>query len=166
MTISAALKRVYASAPTNVRYVETLSFSHSQFANAHYFTNDLRDWTFNLETGASQVFTSIPFKLQLPNNDKNGNQDLQIVISNIGAVMMSELEAANSLPTEPIVCTFRVYLNTTGSSPQNTPVLQMTITDVEAKKDTISAVARRADILNKPFPSESYTFDKFPGLNR
>lgn len=166
MTISAALKRIYASAPTDQRYVETLSFSHTLFAKTYYFTNDLKNWSFKLENGVSQLFDVMPFVIQLPSNDKQGNQDLQIAISNVGREMMDELDAANANPTEPIVCTYRIYLNVADSQPQNDPVLALTITDVQATKETITAVARRADILNKPFPNKVYTLPMFPGLNR
>ena len=49
MTISAALKEVYASAPTTQRFIETLALSHSLFAQTYYITNDNQNWTFLLE---------------------------------------------------------------------------------------------------------------------
>lgn len=166
MPISAALKRIYASAPTDQRYIETLSFAHSQFTKTHYLCNDLDEWTFLLESGAPQAFQRLPFQILLPNNDRNGSQDLQIAISNVTRDLMYELELANEVPTEPIVVTYRVYLNQLNTEPQNTPVLEMTVTEVNAKADVISAVAKRANILNKPFPSVVYRIDTFPGLDR
>jgi len=166
MPISAALKRVYASAPTDTRYIECISFSHSRFSETHHFNNDLRDWTFKPENNASTVFRFLPFSIVLPEVNKEGSYDLQLAISNIGKQMITELELANNLPTEPIVCTLRLYLDQANSLPQNSPPLEMTVNSVEANKEVITAVARRADILNRPFPNKFYTTVLYPGLDR
>ena len=166
MAISKELREVYASSPTDRRYVNTLSFHHSRFSKDYFFTNDLQPWTFTLETGASQLFIVYPFEIILPNNDRGGNQDLQIGLGYIGRELMDELEAANQLPQEAIRCIYRVYLNSPGDAPQNTPVLELTIAALQAEKLQVNAVARRADILNKPFPAYRYTIDRFPGLDR
>lgn len=166
MAISAALKRIYASAPTDQRYIETLSFHHSRFSQDWYFTNDNREWTFRLETAVPVVFQPIGFTITMPTNDKRGNQDLTIGMSNIGRQMMNEIHAANQKPSEAIRCVLRIYLDIQNSDPQNTPVLDMSITDIDANLEVISATARRADILNRPFPSQIYTLEMFPGLNR
>ncbi len=166
MPISDALKRVYASAPADRRYIETLSFSHSRFTQSYYFVNDLRDWTFSLETAQLQTFQRFPFRIVLPTQDRQGNQDLQIAVSNVGRELMDEIRAANEDPSEPIACVLRIYLDLPGTTPENNPPLSLTITDVEASRETVTAVARRADILNRPFPRRVYRIDEFPGLER
>jgi hypothetical protein len=166
MPISPALKQIYASAPATERYIETLEFSHSRFSKVFRFVCDLTDWELALEDGSLTTFLMLPFKIVLPSTvSGSGNQDLKIAISNISRQMMDELEAANALPTEPVKCIYRVYIDTANSPPQS-DAIELTIVDVTAEANQITAIARRADILNRPFPYTMYRIDKFPGLDR
>lgn len=166
MPISDELKRVYASAPVDSRYVHTLSFHHSRFARNYWFTNDLQPWDFVLEDGTPKRFETFPFEIILPNNDRQGNQDLQIALANVGRELIDELEAANEFPAESIRVVLRIYLNKAGTGPQNLPALELSIVDLQANRNQITGVARRADILNKSYPHDYYTIDRFPGLDR
>ncbi|MGA1372888.1 MAG: DUF1833 family protein [Pseudomonadales bacterium] len=166
MTISAALKEIYASAPTTQRYVETLSFSHSLFPQTYHLTNDNKSWDFFLETGDLVTFQAMPFRLVLPTVDKGGNQDMSLTLANIGRDLVDPLEAAIAKPGEPIRCVYRVYLDIDASSPQNSPPLSLVITSVNVNRQAVSAVATRADVLNRAFPYNVYRFDNYPGLRR
>jgi hypothetical protein len=166
VTISQALKEIYASAPTTQRYIDTLTFSHSLFPQTYYMTNDNQPWTFLLETGVSAAFTVMPFQIVLPPQDGRGNQDLALTLANIGRDLVDPIEAAIAKPSEPIICTYRVYLDTALSIPQNDPVLAMTITGIEVTRGTVSASATRADVLNRAFPYNLYNYTLFPGLRR
>jgi hypothetical protein len=166
MTISAALKEIYASAPTDKRYIETLSFAHSAFASTYYLVNDPGDWSFLLEDGRLTKFQSVGFRVELPTADAKGNQDFTIVLSNAGRDMIDPLEAASAFTANPIVMTYRIYLDQPGTMPQNSPPIEMRISDVVVSKSSISIQARRADILNMSFPHQLYTVTNYPGLNR
>jgi len=164
--ISKELQEVYASAPHNVKFVETLEFSHSKFSKTYYFTNDIESWDFTLENGNHATFEAIPFELQLPTKDTSGNQDLSINICNVGEEMMSAIEAANVTPQETIRVVYRVYLDQPNSKPQNDPPMELFITDITANLQTVSAVGTRFDVLNRLFPNKIYTTDEFPALKR
>lgn len=165
MPISSALKAVYASAPTTARYVDTLAFSHSRFSQTYYLTNDNQAWQFLLETGQLVTFQAVPFRVALPSSDGQGQQDMDLVIANIGRDLVDPIEAAIEKPSEPIKCTYRVYLDTAQSAPQNTPII-LSLTGVQITRDTVSATATRADVLNKAFPANFYTVSAYPGLRR
>ncbi len=164
--ISAKLKQIYASAPTDVRYVETLAFSHSLFPKTYYLTNDNKSWDFLLENGTTVKFIAYPFKTVLPVQDKLGQQDLSVTLANIGHEMITPLELANTKPSEPIKCVYRVYLDKDLSACQNDPPLTLTITGIDLTRDTVSAVATRADVLNRAYPYTFYRTTEFPGLRR
>lgn len=167
MTLSPEIKRIFASAPTDTRYVETLQFTHPGFLEEKFLTNDVEQWDFLLEDGTTSVtFERVPFQLILPSHSDGGRQDLQIAICNIGQEMMDELERAVQIPLVPIKCTYRIYIDQTGSLPQNDPPTRLTIKNVDARKEEISTVATRADVLNKSFPSDIYRITNFPGLDR
>lgn len=166
MTISAALKEVYASAPATQRYVETLAFSHSLFDKTYYLTNDNQPWSFLLETGQLVTFQVMPFRIVLPNSDGKGNQDMKLTLANIGRQLIDPLESAIALPSEPVRCVYRVYLDQVSSSPQNSPPLTLIITGVQVNREAVSATATRADVLNRVFPFQFYKLETFPGLRR
>jgi hypothetical protein len=166
MAISQALKEIYSSAPAQQRYIETLAFSHSLFPRTYYLTNDNVAWQFTLESGATVTFQAVPFAIILPKLEGNGNQDMNLTISNIGRDLIDPLELANGLPTEAVKCTYRVFLDQPLGSPQNTPVLELIITGVEVTKNAVSATATRADVLSRAFPYNFYRASQFPGLKR
>lgn len=165
MPISSALKAIYASAPITARYIDTLAFSHSHFSQTYYLTNDNQPWQFLLETGQLVTFQAIPFRVELPSSDGQGTQDMDLIIANIGRDLVDPIEAAIEKPSEPIKCTYRVYLDTAQSAPQNTPVV-LSLTGVQISRDTVSATATRADVLGKAFPANFYTATQYPGLRR
>ena len=166
MPISKELQEVYASAPNDVRYVETLEITHSRFTQKYFFTNDLHKWRFMLEDGTLQTFEPVPFEVTMPAKDTGGNQDLQIGLCNVGEEMMDALELANQKPSENIRCVFRLFLDIPNSRQQNNPGMELFITDVAVNLQTISAVATRFDVLNRLFPNKIYTTTDFPGLRR
>ena len=169
MPISEALARVYASAPVAQGYVETLELSHSLFAvpdNHYLITNYYKQFTGKDEDGLTDlVYEPLPFVVTMPTSDGGGNQDLNIAISNVGQVLIGAIEDANAGPTENITATFRVYLEGGDALIQN-DLIRLSITDISVGLDYVSAVARRADVLNLPFPSVVYRTDVFPGLDR
>jgi len=165
MPISAALKEVYASAPTTQRFIETLALSHSLFAQTYYITNDNQNWTFLLETGATATFIAMPFKIVLPTSDGKGNQDLGLTLANIGRDLVDPLEAAQAKPSEPIKCVRRVYLDTPSTAPADSP-LTLLISAANVTKESVSATATRMDVLNRAFPYNFYRADLYPGLRR
>lgn len=166
MAISAALKEIYASAPATQRFVETLAFSHSLFPQTYYVTSDNQSWQFLLESGQLVTFVPMPFRIVLPSLDGQGQQDMALTIANIGRDLVDPLEAAIEAPSEPIRCTYRVYLDTVATAPQNDPPLTLTITSVQVTREAVSATATRKDVLNRAFPFTFYRLIDFPGLRR
>jgi hypothetical protein len=166
MPITQALKEIYASAPATQRYIETLAFSHSLFPQTYYVTNDNVAWDFLLETGQLVTFGPMPFRIVLPTLDGKGQQDMALTLANIGRDLVDPLEAAIALPSEPIRCVHRVYLDTPSTLPQNTPPLSLIITGVSVTAEAVSATATRTDVLNRAFPWNFYTYSLFPGLRR
>jgi hypothetical protein len=128
-------------------------------------TNDTVPWTFQLETGATVKFETVPFKIVLPANDHGGNQDLSLTLANIGRDLVDPLELAIQKANEPVKCSYRVYIDQANTMPQNTPLVLL-ISAIQVTQDTVSATATRADVLNKRFPNKLYRYDDFPGLRR
>ena len=166
MPISPELQQIYASAPQDIKYVETLQLAHPLFARSFYFTNDLSAWRFTLEDGTEQTFEIVPFQVVQPASDGRGQQDLQVGLDNVGREAVDEIEKAIENPRTPIAVTYRVFLDRPLSVPQNDPPLSLTMTELSVTNESITGVATRADTLNRLFPSVVYRPDSYPGLLR
>jgi len=168
MTTTAELKRVYASAPSDRRYIETLELWHPLFPRRFFITSDGQPWQFYLSAGAPSLtpFVPVPFAITLPTSDGKGQQDMQVQLDNVGREAMDAIEAASYQPTINITTTYRVYLDVQGSAPQNDPPLVLAMQSVTIDNAAITGTATRADVLNRPFPTDLYRVDNFPGLNR
>ena len=166
MPISQALKEVYANPQRNVRFIETIELSHPNFPGPYYLTNDVSNWQLRIEDGTVRTFQSVPFEIKLPGANNTGQQEMQFAICNIGYELIDALEKANELPSVNIKLVYRVYLDVPDSMPQNDPPTELTIADVVANTETITATATRFDVLNRKFPSARYNVTEFPGLLR
>jgi hypothetical protein len=166
MPIDPALKQVYASAPSGRHYVETLELYHSQFPQTFYLNNTPKLWRFNLGDGNHEVFNPVPFHVVFPTQDGQGQQDMQLILDNVGRDAVEAIEAAAVAPRESIRVTCRVYLNEYDSMPLNSPPLVLMLSEIEVNRMTIAGAATRVDVLNKLFPSMLYRIDNFPGLDR
>jgi hypothetical protein len=159
----AELRRFYASAPAERRLVDTLELSHPLFPQTYFVTKDSQVWTF-LVDGEPQTFLILPFTVKLPTTDGKGQQDLEIVLDNVGREAMDAIEAASFLPTTNIAVVLRRYLDVPESAPKYE--LRLAVQSLVIDPGTIQMTATRADTLNKPFPTELYRVDLFPGLDR
>lgn len=167
MPISDELKAVYATAPTEDYYVETLELRHPQFDNGKiYITNQLQGWRGYLENAQYVEFRFLPFAVLPPKSEEGGNYTLQVAIDNADRQLMEQLEKLAKAPTEPIVLLFRVYLASDPATVQNNPPLQLSILSVMATQSTIAFNAGLADLRQRPYPSMLYTVDRYPGLAR
>lgn len=167
MAISDQLKRVYASAPTDDFYVETLSLAHPAFEDGiRYLTNHNGGWVGNLETGGAVAYQYLPFIAAPPASADQAAINLQVAIDNADRNLMSELENLSLFPSEPIQVVYRVYLSSDSTTLQNNPPLKLDVSSVRATKDVISFSATMTNLRNRPFPSKLYTTETFPGLER
>jgi len=167
MPIDPMLMQIYASAPSGRYYVETLELSHSLFPATFYINNTPKFWRFQLyDGGPLQDFSPVPFQIVYPTQDGQGQQDMNLVLDNVGRDAQEALEAAATSPRENIRVTVRVYLNDPDSIPMNDPPLRLMLSEIEVNTTAMSGAATKSDTLNKLFPSYLYRTDNFPGLNR
>jgi len=168
MPISEDLKRIYASAPVDTYYVETMSLTHPAFTGGvRYITNAQGGWSGLLEDDTLVAYEYAPFVAIPPNGADQAALTLQVAIDNASRELMNELENISETPNEPVIVVYRVYLS--GAEPtvlQNNPPLKLNVSSVTATKDAVSFAASMTNIRNLPFPSQLYTTDLYPGLER
>lgn len=157
-----AIKEAFASAPSNSLILHTLEISHPDIESI-FLIRDRKDWTLTLEgAGGDKLFTACGFQIQLPQSGENGASDLPFSIDNIDQVSDFIDEVKES--TEPVTVTYRPYLASDTTEPQMDPPLILELTDISVTDVTVTAKASFFNLLTKPFLTELYTRDRFPGL--
>lgn len=162
-TLSQALKEAYASAPSDVIVYHTLEINHPAFSQPIYVVRDFTDLNANLETGAPVTFLRFAFDLVKPEVSATGVPQLTLEIDNVSREILANIQLA-MMTTELITITYREYISTDLTGPQNDPPMTMVLTSISADVFRIRATASFGDLNNKRFPNEEYTADRFPGL--
>lgn len=170
-TLKEALAEAYASAPTDVVELLTIELRHSAFAQPIRVVLDNVDHTLTLEASAPQdagqavLWQGYPFSVERPEVTDVAAPELVIEIDNVSREIEANIRA--SLATrEKVAATFRVYLSTDPTGPQNDPPMHLTLHHIKANDLRVTARAGFGDIATRHFPSEDYTTERFPGLVR
>lgn len=161
-----ALREVATQCPSNTAMLDTLSFFHP-YAGYYNIVNDREDLfrPFS-ELGATKQFKAASFAVSLPDSNSDGVQNLKITVPNVDNVAGNWLDQIPINEKDPVEVTYRVYLKgaTNTSGPSNVPPTVMYIRDIQIDIFTVSAVAVFKSVVNKKYPSEYYTLEKFPSL--
>mgnify|MGYP006076073273 FL=1 len=166
MAISNKLKAIYATAPANDFYIETLQILHPKLSGGSFAITNHRDgFSGIIENGATMQFIYLPFGTIPPKTEEGGNLTLQVALDNTSRELMDELELMATEPETPIVIVYRVFLNSDNTI-QNDPPLRLDVTGVSASSQAISFNAGLANLRNKPFPAQLYKIANYPGLAR
>jgi len=171
MAISDELKAIYATAPVDRYYIETLTLKHpifrvgSNIRGEFFMTNQRDGFTGELEDGRFVEFQPVPFTAIPPNAEEQSDVQLQVGIDNASRELMEYVERLGSTPNVPIVVTYRVFLND-DLTVQNDPPLVLDIITVKATQQLISFTAGNSNQRDKPFPAQLYTTNLYQGLAR
>lgn len=168
-TLSQAIKEAYASAPANVVIYHTLELRHPAFTTPIRVVRDFANLTAALEAtapanpGETVDFVAFAFEFTKPEVSSTGVPQITITLDNVDRSIVANIEAAMGT-TDLVQVTYREYLSTDLSAPQNNPPLSMTIMSVTADVFKVSAVAGFPDLMNRRFPTAEYSPEVFPGL--
>ena len=168
-TLSDAIAEAYASAPADEVIYHTLEIRHSSFATPIRVVRDLVALDATLEASAPEdagtevTFLAYSFDLVPPEVGPGGTPQLIIEIDNVSREILANIELAMSSPNLLTVI-YRAFVSSDLTAPANDPPLTLTIFQISANPMRIRAVAGFQDIVNKRFPSDTYTAERFPGL--
>lgn len=171
MAISNELKAIYATAPVDRHYIETLTLKHPIFVDGgnvrgeFFMTNQREGFTGTLEDGRVVAFEPVPFTAVPPNSEEQSDVQLQVGIDNTSKQLMEYVERLGETPNVSIAVTYRVFLSD-DYTVQNDPPLKLDIITVTATQQLISFTAANSSVRNKPFPAQLYTVELYPGLSR
>lgn len=174
---SQAWKEAAASAPENEVMLHTLEFRHPNFIDevgqptAIRVVLDHDDLEAKLEPGAPLnpgeyvTFIAFSFELTLPETRIAASPELVISMDNVSAEIEANLALATASPYK-VEVTYRAYLSTDQSGPQNVPPLTLIVTGATATDQRVEARATFGDPANLRFPARNYSTADFPGLAR
>lgn len=162
-TLSEALKEAYASAPSNIVIYHTLELDHSAFVTPIYVVNDFNDLNAQLEDSTPVTFVRFAFRMVKPEVSPNGVPQVTVEIDNVSREILAHIQLAMQSP-DLITMTYRQYISSDLTGPQNDPPLTMTLTNIKADVFKVTATAGFGDLNNKRFPPNEYTAERFPGL--
>jgi len=162
-SLSDAIKEAFASAPTTKVVLNTLEIVQEGVQDPVYIVQALRPVTAKDENGVTKTFQPCGFQFSLPPSTEEGFQSLNIAIDNIGRRVSNFVETAQSQPV-PVQVIYRPYLSDDLTQPQMVPPLVLYLKNVKITALQVQGTASFMDIVNKKFPSELYTRERFPGL--
>lgn len=162
-TLSQALREAYAAAPADVVIYHTLELDHAAFPEPIYVVNDFADLNAQLEDSTPVTFVRFAFRIVRPEVSPTGVPQVTVEIDNVSREILAHVQLAMQSP-ELITMTYRQYLSTDLTGPQNDPPLRMTLTNIKADVFKVTATAGFGDLNNKRFPPQEYTAERFPGL--
>lgn len=177
VTLSQAWKEAAASAPAGEIMLHTLEFRHPSFVDALNNPSAIRvvlghvDLVARLEPDAplnpSQYVTFIAFgfEMTLPETRVATSPELSISIDNVSADIETNLAAATASPYK-VEVTYRAFLQSDLTTPQNIPPLTMTLSGATATDQRVEARANFGDPANMKFPDKTYNTTAYPGLMR
>lgn len=157
-TLSVAIKEAYATAPTSAIIYHSLEFYHPSFNETIRVVRGEESIT-----AGGQFYQAFAFDFSLPSATPNGPMGLSIAIDNADRMIVTQLELA-SQSTGGISVTYKAWLSTDLSTPQNNPPLILEVETVSASASKVTAFAVLGNFKNRKFPTRVYNSDDFPGL--
>jgi len=166
-TLSAALKEAYASAKGIIYH--TLELRHPSFSQPIRVVMDRANLTAGMEATAPSdpslmvEFIAFSFEFQKPEISPNGVPQMTITMDNAGREISSNIELSVSSP-EVVKATYREYIDSDLSVPQNDPPIHMNISGISVTMFKVTATASFPSMMNRRFPTMEYSTENFPGL--
>lgn len=170
-TLSQAIKEAYAAAPAGVVIYHTLELRHSAFTQPIRVVRDFVDLLATLEPTAPLnpstlvTFVGFNFDFSKPEVSDTGVPQITIEIDNADRGIVAAIESTMG-STEMIQVTYREFISTDLSGPQNNPPLTMTITNITADSFRVKATAGFPNLTNRRFPTVEYDPAIFVGLTQ
>lgn len=153
---SANFKEKLNAVQGDERPLVLLEIDHSGLTQPIRVVNDYDDVTSN-----GNVYTGLPFIINLPSQEEDGLPRASLEIDNIGKEMMQWLETSNggAGATAKVSLILRSNPDTVELGPYDLDLM-----NVKATQFTVSGQLGYEDILNKPAFQITYRPHNFPGL--
>jgi hypothetical protein len=108
-----------------------------------------------------QTWNAFPFDITLSVDDGQTQPSVEIRFDNVGRELVDEIRG---LPTAPALNLYLVLSNTPDTVEMS--LLDLRMVDITYDMQSVSARLVAGDLLNAPYPSDSYGPDQFPSIFR
>lgn len=162
-SLSDAIKEAYAVAPATKSIIHTLHIAQGSVQNPIYIAQTRMEFIAYDEDGIQRSFAPVGFQFSMPASNEEGFRSLTVAIDNIDRRVTEFVELAKSENT-PVQVIYRPYLSDDLTRPQMVPPLIMFLKELQINNFQVVGRATFMDIVNKSFPNELYTRDRFPAL--
>ena len=168
MSLTAALRREYASNATGVRIREGVTLSHPAFSRQRHISPDPFAWAADDGDGRTITYHPAPIAITQPGQDESGMGRLPITFAAVPEVVAELIRAADNA-TLPMTMTLREYLDG-NLVPEQVREFSLTGASIDTKAGTVSAVAALRVLTDAArWPRFLYRATgpkSFPGLDR
>jgi len=176
-TLKQAIKEAYATAPVSDVILHTLEIRHPAFVDGAGLPTSIRvvmdyadlnatlEATAPLNPSTMVTFVSFAFDVQLPEVTDSATPQITVTMDNVSTDIETNIALATASGIKAEI-TYRAFLGSDLTGPQNDPPLHLTIFDIKADDFKVIATCGFSDPANKNFPGETYTLQRFPGLVR
>ena len=161
MSLSEELKAVYVNNPVNIRVIEGIELHHYLFTGIIYLIGFPTTLDLESSDGTTKTFLPASFTVTTPTKGSN-QQDLQLVIGDVGGRAIKELELAAEDINTPIVLKYGSYLE--GSPVLQSDVISLDLANISATSTSISTTAVRTDLFGIKVPARNYDSWIFEGV--
>lgn len=162
--MSEAYREACACAPTDVIDLLTIEIQHASLPTPLRFVDDHQDLNAKIETGELVTFTRFAFEAVEPEINVAGQPELSLTIDGASAEishMFDELAG----DTNAMSVVLRAYRSDDLERPGRR-LLPGEIRHVSINTTRVTLRIGFGDISNMPFPKETFTPKRFPGLTR
>lgn len=168
MSLTAALRREYASNATGVRIREGVTLSHPSFSRQRHISAEPHDWAADDGNGTTIIYHPAPIAITQPGQDESGMGRMPITFAAVPEVVAELVRAAENA-RRPVTMTLREYLDG-NLVPEQVRVFSLTGASVDTRASTVSAVAALPVLTDSArWPRFLYRASgpkSFPGLDR
>jgi hypothetical protein len=180
---SDAIEEARASAPADTIELETIEILHAGIVDAEDNPDSIRgvlddrEWLLQLEDdaplrgGETVLFSPLALRVDLPSQEADASTGARLAFDNVPRTFMPVLDEAVKIraTAELIVRTWVAVRDPeTGiysvSGPPDEKLAGLTIREIDMSGTTITATARFIDLLNRGFPSRTFSREDFPAL--
>jgi len=158
-----AIKEAFALAPSTVVILNTIEIRQQGVQDPIYLVQARKGITATDENGVDHDYEPVGFQFSLPPSNEEGFQSLNVAIDNISRRVTNFVTTAMS-EAEPVKMVYRPYVSTDLTVPQMNPPLVLFLKDVKITSVQVTGRATFMDVVNKKFPSQLYTRERFPSL--
>lgn len=162
-SLTDAIKEAFALAPAHQVVLNTLEIRQEGVQGPIFLVQARRPVIATDEDGNTRTFEACGFQFSLPPSNEEGFQSLNIAIDNVGRRLRTFIETAKGSKVA-VEAKYRPYLSDDLTQPQMVPPLVLYLKDLQVTDFQVTARATFMDIVNKKFPRELYTRERFPSL--